>query len=108
MATDPLLGSSQHKATREWWRLRATHCAVCGIPLDLEVGSRSPRALDVGHIVGRHRARQLGWTDAQINDRSNTRPECRRCNRSAGARYRNARVASLTVRRPPRTSKAWG
>lgn len=114
MPTDPLLSTPAYLAARAHWRRVATHCARCGIQLDKTIGSRSPRAIQTGHIVGRHEARKLGWSDAQINALSNTRPECRTCNLSAGARYGN----SVRVRRrrtsrawqgmQPRTSKAWG
>jgi hypothetical protein len=45
--------------------------------------STQPR---VGHIISRHRARQLGWPDAQINALSNTQPECASCSNRSGAK----------------------
>ena len=47
-------------AARAHWRRVATHCARCGVQLDKTIGSRSPRAIQTGHIVGRHEARKLG------------------------------------------------
>ena len=60
--------------------------------------------LDIGHIVSVLEATRMGWTIEQMNTLSNTRPEHRRCNRSAGARKRNA-----VRRREPqtKTSGAW-
>jgi hypothetical protein len=80
-------------------------CARCGGQIDygapriLPGTNRvNPRSLVVGHKVGRHEARKLGWTDAQINSLENTQAECAHCSDSSGARYGNAlRGAPLQV-----------
>jgi ribosomal protein S27AE len=95
--SDPLL-------TTKAWRvdIRQHHirlglpCARCGGVIAYGApryypGTRrvNPRSLVVGHIVGRDRAKRMGWTDAQINALSNTQSECARCSDSSGARYGN-------------------
>jgi hypothetical protein len=49
-------------------------------------GKQNKAYLVVGHIVSRYDARRMGWTDAMINARSNTRPECTACSNKSGAR----------------------
>jgi hypothetical protein len=74
-----------------WKRLRLP-CARCRGWIDYDgprylPGRRlNPRYLVVGHIVSRHRARLLGWSEAQVNALSNTQPECQDCSNRSGAR----------------------
>lgn len=96
---DPLLKGAQWRAIRDHWIRRREPCHLCGSPLDYRVGATGPNAFECGHIVGRDEARTLGWTRQQINTIGNTRPECRRCNRSRGARYRNAKHRGRAPRR---------
>jgi hypothetical protein len=83
------------RKVREYWRRSGRPCAVCGAAIDyagpryLVVNGRrvqNPRALVVGHIVSRRKAKLLGWSAEQINALSNTRPECQRCSNLSGAR----------------------
>src|SRR5215203_164723 len=92
-ARDPLLASKQHRANQQYWRTQRLPCAICGAMIMYDgpyylPGTRrlNPRSLVVGHIVSRHRAKQLGWTERQINALTNTRPECRDCSNKGGAR----------------------
>ena len=78
-----------------WRRVRlpqcqATHCKAPHIPIDYGP-VRGPWSLDVGHVVSRVQARAMGWSRAQINHVSNTRPEHATCGRTAGAHEGNAR-----------------
>jgi 5-methylcytosine-specific restriction endonuclease McrA len=47
---------------------------------------QNPRYLIVGHIVSRHRARELGWPEARIHALANTQPECQSCSNRSGAK----------------------
>jgi len=100
---DPTLWSRKHRDhNRAYWQRLRLPCARCGGGIDydgpqyLTSGQPNPRYLVVGHIVGRAEALTLGWTAAQINDLSNTQPECVTCSvRSGGeasVRLRRARV----------------
>jgi len=60
-----------------------THCPECGCQLDYDV-TRQPNSAESDHIVPAAVAKDLGWTDAQINKPSNGRTICRRCNQSRG------------------------
>lgn len=94
------------KAVRYWQARLSTGlaCARCGGPIQ-RGGERGPASLDVGHIIGKHEARQMGWTEAQINAVSNTQPEHQLCSRRHGARYGNA-VRGRALPEPV-TSQAW-
>ena len=89
---DPLLIKQKHRNHNRahWQRLRLP-CARCGEAIDydgpqyLRDGSRNPRYLVVGHIVGRLEALALGWTGDQINDLTNTQPECLDCSNKSGS-----------------------
>lgn len=106
--SDPLLHTKEWQRVREYWRGQGRPCAVCGVAIDytgpryfLVAGRRvqNPRALVVGHIVSRRKAKLLGWTGAQINALSNTRPECQRCSNRSGAREGNrAQTAAVKAR----------
>ncbi len=85
---DPLLRS------KVWTQLRkqvATEirlgapCARCGRPIDLELKWPHPGSYTLGHIVPRAVAKALGWTEAQIDSRSNTQPEHKACGQRAGS-----------------------
>ena len=121
--TDPLLSSHQWTVTiRGYWQQRQGPCARCGHPIDYDAGRYypgtrrvNPASLAVGHIVGRHQARRLGWTDAQINSLDNTQPEHARCSDRSGAQYgnrlRGARTGTGTrpvlMAEPLVTSREW-
>jgi hypothetical protein len=78
---DPLLSSPLYRRNRALLKRRRLPCAVCGraIPYD------QPGAFVAGHIVARHIAKRLGWTEPQINSLSNLRPECKQCSYRTGA-----------------------
>jgi hypothetical protein len=106
---DPIYKRRDWREVNTFWRSRnnlecqAPTC-LCphGRPI---VDSEGPWRLECGHIVAKHMARQLGWSDAQINHLSNSRPEHSRCNRSAGTTYGNTvRDRALPV---PITSRDW-
>lgn len=88
---DPLLKGRDWAELRAYWRKRRLPCARCGGQIDYEAPKTSPDAFDLGHIIGRDEARALAWPRARINSVANTQPEHARCNRSAGAQYRNAK-----------------
>jgi hypothetical protein len=67
-------------------------CAACGLP----VTAATP--WDIGHTIGRDIAPDLMW------DTSLWRVEHSRCNRAAGARYRNAKHNRRVMRT---TSRDW-
>lgn len=86
----------QWQANKAHWRAVRWPCVRCGQPIDYTApywtklpGGRqriNPRALVVGHIVSKAKARRLGWTKTQTNDLSNTQPECAACSLSSGGR----------------------
>jgi hypothetical protein len=96
--TDPLLTSRHWRTTiRQHWIRQRHPCARCGQAIDYDgtrylPGTRrvNPASLVVGHIVGRHQAKRMGWSDAEINALTNTQPEHARCSDASGARYVNA------------------
>jgi hypothetical protein len=69
----------------------------------------NPYSLVIGHIVGRHEAKLMGWTDAQINAISNTQPEHARCSDQSGARYGNnlRRLVALPTDKDLDESRDW-
>jgi hypothetical protein len=81
---------------RIYWKRLRLPCARCRGWIDYDgprylpglSGRRrlNPRYLVVGHIVSRHQARRLGWSEAQVNALSNTQPECQDCSNRSGAR----------------------
>lgn len=87
---DPLLKGRDWDAVKAYWRRQrrpcceAPRCKARHIPIDYGP-HRGPWSLDVGHIVSRDQAKALGWTRAQINALTNTRPEHQTCGRSSGA-----------------------
>jgi len=99
---DPALTTRAWERDKAWWRNQGLPCQICGIPLDY----RKPRGWHLGHIVGRHQARRMGWTEEQIAARSNQRPECVRCSTRAGARYGN-RVRGAVARGVVWSSSRW-
>lgn len=98
--TDPLLQSYYWtKVVRPHWKRPENRrpCARCGLEIDYDAarfipGTRrvNPESLVVGHIVGRHQAKRMGWTDAQIQNISNTQPEHAACSDRSGAQYLNS------------------
>lgn len=88
---DAWLKGPDWERVKAWWRQQAQPCSLCGTQIIYRPDYRGPRSLHVGHIVSRDEARTLGWTRAQTNDIHNTRPECRRCSTTGGARYGNAK-----------------
>lgn len=87
---DPTLKGRDWLAVRRYWIAQGMPCSVCGVQIDYRPNYRGPLSLDVGHIVSRTEAQRMGWTRQMMNALSNTRPECRTCNRSHGARLGNA------------------
>jgi hypothetical protein len=89
---DPLLAKAAHyKRNRDHFIRLRLPCAVCHRPIDYGGpryinGKQNPRALVVGHIVARYWAKQMGWTDAQINSLQNVQPECQSCSNRTGAK----------------------
>jgi hypothetical protein len=79
---DPLLDSVLFRTNRAQLKQLHLPCAVCGKAIDYT----RPGAFVAGHVVSRRKAKQLGWTAAQINALSNLRPECRSCSNKTGAR----------------------
>lgn len=74
-----------------------TNCPDCDCPLDYNI-SRQPNSAEPDHIVPAAQARQLGWTDAQLNHPSNGRTICRRCNQSRGSGKPIKRVTKAPIR----------
>jgi hypothetical protein len=71
---------------RPYWQRRRLpcQCGCGGQPIDYDGptyvlinGKRrlNPASLAVGHVVSSYAAKQLGWTEQQINSLGNTRPE---------------------------------
>jgi hypothetical protein len=95
---DPLLSTYHWRTVVRRHHVNAGKpCARCGGPIDYVSprffeGTRkvNPLTLAVGHIVGRHEAKRLGWTDAQINALSNTQAEHAQCSDRSGAVYLNS------------------
>lgn len=106
------MNTYQHRtwavAVRHWRgqqaRGRTLACARCGGPIARVQGT--DKSLDVGHITARVIAVQLGWSVEEINAISNTQPEHRGCNRTAGAELGNQLRARA---RPPVpvTTREW-
>mgnify|MGYP002147269449 CR=1 FL=1 len=104
---DPLLKGGDWLKVRAYWLTgagRHTPCARCGKPIDRTTPERGPWSLDVGHIVDRAVAKDLGWTAAQMNTLSNTQPEHARCGRRAGAHLGARRRWKTPTNR---TSRTW-
>jgi hypothetical protein len=103
--TDPRLKSAAWKRTREHWKLEGRRlgipCWRCGLAIDWDAdyfrtaldGRRKVNGLAfaLGHITGRDLGASLGWTDEQISDISNTRPEHARCSGRSGYKYQQAK-----------------
>lgn len=111
---DPLLVNRAWLKVKQHWRTlripvcQADRCYLPGQPIGYDLPHTHPRALNVGHIVPRWKAKLLGWTDEQINALSNSRPEHRTCNLKAGARdgQRRQRVRQA-ARQQLNTSGRW-
>lgn len=103
---DPLLKRGDWRAAVAYWRSSTEPCARCGEPIDRRPGRRGPWSLDVGHIVSRAHARELGWTETQMNALTNTQPEHQRCNRKHGSALGHQRRHAYVQRRPL-TSEPW-
>lgn len=103
---DPLLATAHWRRIRQHWRQQRQPCARCGNPIDYTAPRGHPRALHVGHIIGRDQARTLGWTDTQINHLSNTQPECTTCSTSSGGTYGNGKRWG-TTRPTPIEANDW-
>lgn len=78
-------------------RAGVVNCPDCGCTLDYEV-SRTPASAEPDHIVPAAEAKQLGWTDAQLNHPSNGRTICRRCNQSRGAGKAKKKATKPTIK----------
>jgi hypothetical protein len=114
---DPVLTSSAWRRDRDYWKAQRLPCARKGCRIDYDGprwfyvdGQRrqNPAYLVVGHKVSRYRARQLGWTEAQINARSNQQPECQDCSNKSGARLGRQvqdEPSGLTTRRGVKPTK---
>lgn len=103
MTRRPSKGTDQSITSKHWrvtirghWQRQRLPCARCNRAIDYDAprylpGTRkvNQRTLVVGHIIGRHEARILGWSDEQINALQNTQPECAKCSNQSGARYGN-------------------
>src|SRR5215217_4274400 len=95
---DPLLSMPRYRRNREVLKRQKLPCAVCGRPIACEVAGE----FVAGHIVARHVAKRLGWTEDRINSLANLRPECRRCSFRTGSREGN-RVKRAMRQRPRRS-----
>jgi len=95
-ARDPLLVTATHRSNRAYWlalaKTAGLRCALCGCAIAwrkeyhrLPNGKENGNYLVVGHIISRYAAKQMRWTEAQINALSNSRPECKRCSNKTGA-----------------------
>ena len=113
-ASDPLLHTAEWRRIRDYWKRSGRPCAV-GVAIDytgprylVANGRRvqNPRALVVGHIVSRRKAKLLGWSAAQINALANTRPECQHCSNRSGARE-GQRAQAAVLRSTPNTASRW-
>lgn len=117
---DALLHTAQWRAHRAHWMRPENRrpCGVCTGVIDYDgprylPGTRTvnERYLHVGHIVGRHEARALGWSNEQINALTNTRPECAHCSGSTGATYgnqlRSVNMQAIPVTQRPITASRW-
>jgi hypothetical protein len=89
---DAALVDRKHRLhNRRYWQSRRLPCARCGGPIDyfgrqfLSDGKANPRYLVVGHKVSRVEAAELGWSLLQVNDLTNTQPECYECSVKSGA-----------------------
>ena len=95
---DPLLHGTAWRQIRKHWltiRIPRCQCGVCGgLPIDYDGPQyliirgrkrQNPNYLIVGHIVSRYQAKRLGWSEAQINALTNTRPERAACSNRSGA-----------------------
>jgi len=79
---DPLLDTPLYRKNRAQPKRLRLPCAICGRIINYTQSG----AFVAGHIVSRRKAKQLGWTPAQINALTNLRPECRSCSNKTGAR----------------------
>jgi hypothetical protein len=91
---DPLLDSPRFRRNRTYLKGLRLPCSLCGRCIDYS----QPGAFVAGHIVSRYRAKQLGWTEEQINSLNNLRTECRSCSMRTGARE-GGRVKHANIKR---------
>jgi hypothetical protein len=111
--SDPLLHTAAwRRVIRPYWKRRRLpcQCGCGGQPIDYDGptyfvinGKRhlNPAALVVGHIVSRFEARQLGWSEAQVNDVRNTRPERQDHSLRSGGRLGAQVQQGWQVKPPP-------
>jgi hypothetical protein len=110
---DPLLHTPMwRKVIRPYWQRRRLPCQ-CGCWPPQPIAYDSPTyvvvngrrrlngaSLVIGHVVSRYEAKQLGWTEQQINSLGNTRPE-----RADHSLRSGAELGERVLRgRPPKTS----
>jgi hypothetical protein len=108
IAATKALKSRQHSQhNRDYWKALRLPCARCGGKIDYDSPVRLPgggynqRALVVGHIVTRVEALERGWSIAEINDLSNTQPECFECSWRSGGELREQRRRGMAGKRAP-------
>lgn len=103
---DPALATPGWRAIRAYWQAQALpdcqapRCLLPGVPIRY-TGNRGIDSLDVGHKGMRDQDTRTTWTVAE------TRPEHSRCNRSAGARYRQAKHRPTRPKPKPINSQQW-
>jgi hypothetical protein len=117
---DPLLHTAVwRRVIRPYWQRRRLpcQCGCGGQPIDYDGpthvfvnGQRrlNPASLVIGHIVSRYEARQLGWTEQQINSIANTRPERADHSLRSGAELGERVRQGRQPKPPPVTPQAWG
>ena len=88
---DPALKTAAWRRIRAHWLASNRPCARCGGPIDRTAPKGHPRALVVGHIVGRDEARAAGWPESRTNALQNTQPECTECSARSGGAYAAAK-----------------
>jgi hypothetical protein len=110
---DVALYSRKHRDhNRAHWQQLRLPCARCRRPIDyfgpefFADGRLNPRYLVVGHIVSRTEGAERGWTLSQINDVTNTQPECKECSLRSGGEEsvmvrRGLRAAAQRPNRAP-------
>lgn len=103
---DPALATPAWRAIRAYWQdqahpdCQAPRCLLPDVPIRY-TGRRGIDSLDVGHKDMRDQDTRNTWTLAD------TRPEHARCNRSAGASYRQAKHRTTPARPKPIASQTW-
>jgi hypothetical protein len=107
-----LLDSRKHKVfNRAHWMRERKPCARCGKAIDydgpryLADGRPNPDYLCVGHKIGRADGIRLGMSPAELNDLTNSQPECYSCSVGSaggapGLRGTPARASEVSYRNP--------